>query len=60
MLCAIFSSPLSATLFSAAVSYKATWALRFLFGRGNSVESKLLRLELESAKTFACHMLLGE
>ena len=35
-------------------------ALRFLFGRGNSVESESLELELESAKTFARHMLLGE
>ena len=35
-------------------------AFCFLFGRGNSVESESLELELESAKTFACHMLLGE
>ena len=35
-------------------------ALRFLFGRGNSVESESLELELESVKTFARHMLLGE
>ena len=39
---------------------EATVALRFLFGRGNSVESESLELELESAKTFARHMLLGE
>ena len=34
-------------------------ALRFLFGR-DSMESESLELDLESAKTFACHMLLGE
>ena len=32
--------------------------LHFLFGRGNS--NHWLELELESAKTFARHMLLGE
>ena len=34
--------------------------LRFLFGHGNSVESESLELELESAKTFARHILFGE
>jgi len=42
------------------VSYEATQALCFLFRHGNSVESESLELELESAKTFARHMLLGE
>jgi len=42
------------------VSCGATRALHFLFGRGNSVESESLELELESAKTFARHMLLGD
>ena len=34
--------------------------LHFLFGRGNLVKSESLELELESAKTFARHILLGE
>jgi len=58
-----FFSPFSNTFFShlpLVVSCKATQALRFLFGHGNLVESESMELELESAKTFACHMLLGE
>ena len=35
-------------------------ALRFFFGRGNSVKSESLEIELESAKTFARDMLLDE
>ena len=35
-------------------------ALRFLFGRVNSVESESLELDLEPVKTYARNMLLGE
>jgi len=42
------------------VSCKATWALHFIFGCGYLVESESMELELESTKTFASHMLLGE